>query len=292
MSTGNRILIIAEIGECFNGDIRIAKKLIDVAKETDCDLVKFQTLDSTNISDSDPERDWLKKVSLNPKKIANLINYAKDSGIDILFTPENIETAGWLLDAELSNVKIASSSVTDAELVKFVGENFQKVFISTGMASLEEVHSAIDFLKNVPELYIMHCVSEYPTGPLLEQRGLKALSHENVNLNMMKILMKSFSDKKVGYSDHTSGILAPIAAAAMGAQVIEKHVTLDREIPIKNFNSGKTYLGTDHVLAIEPANLKKMILAIREIEKMLGPMEWQRSDGEKTLREFIRTRFS
>ena len=96
---------------------------------------------------------------------------------------------------------------------------------------------------------------------------------------------------KIGYSDHTSGILAPIAAVAMGAMVVEKHVTLDRKKPIENFNKGKKYLGTDHILSAEPEELKEMVSQIREVEKMLGKPKWERSEGEKILRNFLRKRF-
>ena len=105
----------------------------------------------------------------------------------------------------------------------------------------------------------MHCISEYPTGPLLEQRGLKALSNEDVRLNMMRMLIELFPQYNIGYSDHTCGILAPLVAVAMGAKVIEKHITLDRQTPMKNFETGGEYLGTDHVLSLEPEELGEMV---------------------------------
>lgn len=286
-----KTIIIAEVGECFNGDIETAKRLIYEVKEAGCDIVKFQTLDYENISDDDPERDWFKKIALNPEKIRYLINCANEIGIQILFTPENIKTAEWLLEQNQKDVKIPSSSAADRELTAFINDNFDRVFMSTGLASLDEVNEAANNLSDVKELYIMHCVSEYPTGPLLQQRGLKALSHEDVRLNMMKILMALFPHHKVGYSDHTDGILAPIAAVAAGADVIEKHITLDRKTPIKNFETGGEYMGTDHVLSIEPPELKEMVRQIREAEKILGEWKWQRSEGERILRDFLRERF-
>jgi N,N'-diacetyllegionaminate synthase len=287
----NNTIIIAEVGECFNGDLNIAKLLISKTKDAGCDLVKFQTLDYENIADDDPERDWFRKIALNPEKIGVLINFAKSSGIDILFTPSNLKTSKWLLDAGLKDVKIASSSVSDKEFRDFVKENFARVFLSTGMCSLDEVNEAVEGLGGVKDLSILHCVSEYPTGPLLEQRGLKALASEEVRLNMMRILMALYPQYKIGYSDHTDGILAPVAAVAAGARIIEKHVTLDRRTPVENFRQGKEYLGTDHVLSIEPAELKEMVRQIREVEKMVGPWKWQRSQGEIILRDFLRGRF-
>lgn len=287
----NKTIIIAEVGECFNGDLDIARRLIFEAKDAGCDIVKFQTLDYENISEDDPEKDWFKKIALDPEKISKLKEFAGEAGIKITFTPENIKTATWLLNAGLDSVKIASSSMADIEFVQFVNNHFKQVFLSTGMATIDEVIKVVDNLADVKDLYIMHCVSEYPTGPLLEQRGLKALSNENVRLNMMKILMLLFPQFKVGYSDHTDGILAPIAAVAAGARIIEKHITMDRATPIRNFETGGKYLGTDHVLSIEPKELKEMVRQIREVESMFGEWKWERTEGEEILRDFLRGRF-
>lgn len=287
----NKTIIIAEIGECFNGDFDIAKRLISIAQNAGCDIVKFQTLDYENISEDDPEKEWFKKIALNPEKIKYLTEYADKIRIKILFTPENIKTATWLLDLGHKSLKVASSSISDINYFEFINGHFEQVFLSTGMASLNEVNEAVNNLGKVKDLYILHCISEYPTGPLLKQRGLKSLSHEDVRLNMMKILMKLFPQHKIGYSDHTSGILAPLAAVAAGAKVIEKHITLDRKTPIRNFETGIEYLGTDHVLSIEPAELKEMIRQIREVEKLFGDWKWERSEGENILRDFLRGRF-
>jgi N,N'-diacetyllegionaminate synthase len=288
----DRVIIIAEIGECFNGDLETAKRLITEAKGAGCDIVKFQTLDYENISDDDPEREWFKKIALNPDKIDLLIRYAGEAGINILFTPENVKTAKWLSHAGLKSIKIASSTMADKELVQFIKDCFDTVFISTGMASLDEVNEAVSVLSGVRDFYLMHCISEYPTGPLLEQRGLKALDLKDVHLNMMNILMALFPYLKVGYSDHTDGILAPVAAVAAGARVIEKHITLDRRIPVEHFERGEEYMGTDHILSLEPPELKEMVRQIREVELILGRWKWERTEGEKILREFLRGRFS
>jgi len=288
----DKVIIIAEIGECFNGDLETAKSLIIEAKGAGCDIVKFQTLDYENISDDDPEREWFKKIALNPDKIDFLIRYAGEIDINILFTPENVKTAKWLSYAGLKSIKIASSTMADKELVKFIKDCFDIIFISTGMASLDEVNEAVSALSGVRDLYLMHCISEYPTGPLLEQRGLKALDLKNVHLNMMKILMSLFPHLKIGYSDHTDGILAPIAAVAAGARVIEKHITLDRRMPIEHFERGGEYMGTDHILSLEPPELKAMVREIRAVESIMGNWKWERTEGEMVLREFLRGRFN
>lgn len=290
--TVKKTIIIAEIGECFNGDLGAAKKLIREAKTAGCDIAKFQTLDCENISEDDPEKEWFRKIALDPVSIRYLIECGRKIGIQVLFTPENVKTAAWLVDAGLDDVKIASSTLTDRRLLSFANQNFKRIYISTGMATVGEIKSAVRALRKVRELFIMHCVSEYPTGPLLEKRGLRALASEDVRLNMMKIIKGLFPSHRVGYSDHTSGILAPIAAVAAGAEVIEKHITLDRKMPIRNFNLRKRYMGTDHVLSAEPKELREMVRSIREIEKMFGPSKWERSEGEKVLRDFLRGRFT
>ncbi len=285
------VLVIAEIGECFNGDMEVARQLIQVARDAGCDYAKFQTLDATKISDDDPERDWFLKISLTAEQIVTLIGYGEQVGIPVLFTPENEETAVWLCEQELQAVKLASSSLVDESLLRYVKNHFSTVFLSTGMGSLDEINDAVRCLGEVPHLYVLHCTSEYPTGNLLEQRGLKALASEDVHINMMKMLMQLFPQHKVGYSDHTVSTLAPVAAVAAGASVIEKHITLDRETPIHNFHEGGEYMGTDHVLALEPDELQEMIRQIREVEVMLGPWRWERSEGEKVLVKFLRGRF-
>jgi sialic acid synthase SpsE len=287
-----RTIIIAEIGECYNGDLATAERLMKSARDAGCDIAKFQTLDYEQIAPDDPEKEWFERIALTPARIDDLIARARKVGIEILFTPENVKTAGWLVERGLRDVKIASSSVADAPFVRFVNDHFYRVFISTGMASLDEVRQAVATLHSIPELHIMHCISEYPTGPLLEQRGLKALAHEDVRLNMMRMLMEIFPQHAIGYSDHTAGILAPVAAVAMGASVIEKHITLDRKTPVEAYRTGKTYLGTDHVLSLEPDELAEMVRQIREVETMFGPRTWERSEGERLLRDFLRGRFA
>ena len=141
-------------------------------------------------------------------------------------------------------------------------------------------------------MIILHCISEYPTGPLLEQRGLKALDERDAHLNMINILKREFPQYKIGYSDHTDGIFAPVTAVAMGAEVIEKHFTLDKKTPIYNYEQKKEYMGTDHVLSIEPDDLRKMVELIRRVEICQGSMEWNRSEGEIILREFLRGRYT
>ncbi|MBI3969362.1 MAG: N-acetylneuraminate synthase family protein [Chloroflexi bacterium] len=291
MENDRRVVVIAEVGECYNGDLAVARRLIEVAKHADCDYAKFQTLDATQVSEDDPERDWFLRVALDAGEIDQLVAYGREVGIGVLFTPENAATAAWLFERKLPAVKLASSSLVDHELLRYVNGRFETVFMSTGMGTLDEITAAVACLDRVPNLFILHCVSEYPTGPLLERRGLRALAPEDVRLNMMKMLMALFPQHHIGYSDHTAGLLAPLAAVAAGARVVEKHLTLDRETPVRHFHEGGEYLGTDHVLSLEPDELRLMMRQLREVESMLGPWRWERSEGEQILREFLRGRF-
>ena len=286
------VQIIAEVGECFNGSMEQARKMIKEAAQAGCDTVKFQILDMDEVSVDDPEYDWFRKIELDREKIRLLKKWAEEEHIDILFTPVSLKTASFLVEEGLHTVKIASSFIRKKELIEYINEHFRTVYVSTGMADLEEVRMAVQILKKPEEVIILHCISEYPTGPLLEQRGLKALNEQNAHLNMINILKQEFHEYRVGYSDHTDGIFIPIIAVAMGAKVIEKHFTLDRQTPIRNYEQKKEYMGTDHVLSIEPDDLRKMVELIRRVEKCQGDMRWSRSEGEIILRDFLRGRYT
>ena len=251
--------IIAEVGECFNGSMEQARRMIKEAKQAGCDVVKFQILDMDEVSEDDPEYDWFYKIELGKEKIRLLKKWAEDEHIDILFTPVSLKTASFLVEESVRTVKIASSFIRKKELIEYINEHFQTVYVSTGMADLEEVRRILQILKKPVEVIILHCISEYPTGPLLEQRGLKALNEQDAHLNMINILKQEFPEYRIGYSDHTDGIFVPVIAAAMGAEVIEKHFTLDRQTPIRKYVQKKEYMGTDHVLSVEPNDLKKMV---------------------------------
>lgn len=286
------VQIIAEVGECFNGSMESAKEMIAKAASSGCDIVKFQILDMSEVSTSDPEYDWFKKIELDRGKVHLLKQWADEAGIGILFTPVSVKTAEYIYDEGMDTVKIASSFVRKRELLDYINNHFKRVYMSTGMAELDEVHQALELLDKPEEIILLHCVSEYPTGPLLEQRGLKALDEKDAHLNMILLLKKEFPDLQVGYSDHTDDIFVPTIAAAMGAEVIEKHFTLDKKTPIDNFNQKKEYMGTDHVLSVEPESLSEMVRQIRRVEVCQGNLHWHRSDGEIILRDFLRGRYS
>lgn len=286
-----RTTVIGEVGECFNGDFDTALKMIDEISKAGCDIVKFQLLDLDEVAYDDPEKDWFQKLELQPEKIEMLMKHAELCKIGILFTPVSVKTASWMHELGCQEVKIASSFLKKKELIDYVNQYFQKVYISTGMAELTEIQQTLDRLDKIQDICILHCISEYPTGPLLEKRGLVAMKEEDAHLNMLSILMERFAGHRIGYSDHTDGIFVPVIAAAMGADVIEKHVTLDRKTPVERYKKGFDYMGTDHVLSIEPEKLKEMVSQIRRIEAVKGNNVWERSAGEKILLEFLRQRY-
>lgn len=285
------VQVIAEVGECFNGDMDTARQMIHVAKDAGCDTVKFQLLDMVEVATDDPERDWFAKIELDPKRISQLISWGGEEGIDILFTPVSVKTARWLLDAGQRQVKIASSFVKKRELLSFINQNFDLVYASTGMASIDDINLMLTELDRPSEVRLFHCISEYPTGPLLEERGLVAMREEDAHLEMMSMMRCLFPGMKIGYSDHTDEILVPVLAAAMGADMIEKHFTLDKKTPIEHFNRRLEYMGTDHVVSVEPDGLKEMVSLVRRAERIRGERVWERSAGERILIEFLQGRY-
>jgi N,N'-diacetyllegionaminate synthase len=258
------VTIIAEAGVNHNGDINIAKKLIDVASDAGVDYVKFQTFKAENLvqrnakkasyqidntDNSDSQFTMLKKLELSHEAHQELIAYCKSKKVKFLSTAFDFESIDFLKN-KLDFYKIPSGEITNLPYLEKVAELGLSVVMSTGMANMQEVREAFEvLLKNglkKEDITILHCNTEYPT-PM-----------EDVNLTAMLSIEKELG-VKIGYSDHTLGIEIPIAAVAMGASIIEKHFTLER-----NMN------GPDHKASLEPDELKSMVTAIRNIELALG----------------------
>ncbi len=257
-----RILIIAEAGVNHNGNLETAKQLAMAAKECGADIVKFQTarLDSLvskyagtaeyqkrNTGKEESQKEMLKKLLLSFEDFIELADYCREIGIQFLSTPFDIESIRFL-DNMQDIWKVPSGEITNYPYLVEIGKTKKKVILSTGMSTMKEVHEAVDTLKSkgTPELTLLHCTTEYP-APVKE-----------VNLNVMDTLRNEFGCP-VGYSDHTQGIEISLAAAAMGASVIEKHFTLDRNMP-----------GPDHKASLEPDALKRLAEGIRKIELAKG----------------------
>lgn len=267
----SKVVIIAEAGVNHNGDIQVAKKLIDAAVEAGVDYVKFQTFNAdslvsksakkaeyqtVNINDGDDSQyTMLKKLELSHENHLELMAYCSERNIQFFSTAFDVEGVKYLNDLGLSFFKIPSGEITNYPYLKAVALCGKPVVMSTGMCTQDEVRDALEVLVNFglkkEQISILHCNTEYPT-PM-----------KDVNLKAMLAIQKTFG-VEVGYSDHTLGIEVPIAAVALGATIIEKHFTLDRTLP-----------GPDHVASLEPNELKAMVTAIRNIELALS------GDGEK-----------
>lgn len=258
-------VIIAEAGVNHNGELQKAKELIDVAANAGVDYVKFQTFNADrlvtktakraayqdqNTADTDNQYEMLKKLELSHEAHHLLIAYAKKKGIQFLSTAFDLDSLDFLKALGLNLAKIPSGEITNLPYLRKIAQLFPKVILSTGMATMEEIEAAIQVLfKNGTKkenLTVLHCNTEYPT-PM-----------EDVNLKAMLYIKKELG-VAVGYSDHTLGIEVPIAAVALGATLIEKHFTLDRNME-----------GPDHRASLEPAELKLMVESIRNVEKAIA----------------------
>lgn len=259
----DKVFIIAEAGVNHNGSLEIAKKMVDCAVDAGVDAIKFQTFKTENIvcksaqkaeyqkNTTDTEEnqfEMLKKLELTVQMHEEILQYCYEKGIQFLSTPFDLESIDYLNNAGITIMKIPSGEITNYPYLKKIGQTGKKIILSTGMSELEEVKAAVKVLRDngSKEITILHCNTEYPTP------------FEDVNLKAM-ISLKEKLDFNIGYSDHTEGIEIPIAAVAMGATVIEKHFTLDKNLE-----------GPDHKASLEPKELKAMVQAIRNVEKALG----------------------
>jgi len=269
-----KIFIIAEAGVNHNGSIKTAKKMIDRAAECGADAIKFQTFKSENLvsktakkaeyqinntSNYDSQFIMLKKLELSFDSFKELNVYCKSKNILFLSTPFDMESIEFLESIDMNIWKIPSGEITNLPYLIKIANTRKSVIMSTGMSNTDEIEEAVKLLKNngAGEIKLLHCNTEYPTP------------YEDVNLRAMQTLRKKFKCE-VGYSDHTQGIEVSIAAAALGANIIEKHFTLDKDME-----------GPDHKASIEPDEVKEMIKSIRNIEKALGTDEKKVSGSER-----------
>ncbi len=273
----SKTLIIAEAGVNHNGDINIAKKLIDYASEAEADIVKFQTFKAEKIvskiakkadyqrltteKSDDFQFSMLKKLELSKEDHIELKKHAESKNIDFLSTAFDLESIDLLVELGITLFKIPSGEITNLPYLEKVASVAKKVIISSGMCEMSEIIEAVNIMKKQglsnSDIVILHCNTEYPT-PM-----------GDVNLLAMQSI-KDATDILVGYSDHTLGIEIPIAAVALGAQVIEKHFTYDKNAD-----------GPDHKASLEPHELKMMVKSIRNIEKALGNKNKIISESER-----------
>ena len=277
---GNPCFVIAEAGVNHNGDFYMAKKLIDAAKEAGADAVKFQTFvaeevvtitarmaeyQEKNTGKKETQLEMIKKFELSSPNFLELKKYCDKKGIIFLSTPHT-EDAAEFLKPLVTAYKIGSGDLTNLPFLKKIAIKNKPIILSTGMSNLSEVAEAVSVIAKTgnKKIILLHCTTNYPCPP------------DEVNLRAMITLKKEFN-LPVGYSDHTKNIFAPIMAIAMGATVIEKHFTLNKNLP-----------GPDHKASLEPAELKEMVYNIRQAEKILGSDVKKPAESEKKIMKIVR----
>lgn len=259
--------VIAEAGVNHNGSLELALRLVDEAVKAKVDAVKFQTFNAEklvsknaikaeyqvqNTGSNESQYAMLKKLELSYNDFRTIKEYCDKSNIQFLSTAFDQDSVDFLFDLGMRIFKIPSGEITNYPYLVKIAKTGCPIILSTGMATLNEVREAVELLQKngAEEITVLHCTTEYPAP------------YNEVNLRAMHTMSEELS-LPVGYSDHTNGIEIPVAAVALGAKVIEKHFTLDRNLP-----------GPDHVSSLDPSELGKMMIAIRNVESSLG-------DGEK-----------
>jgi N,N'-diacetyllegionaminate synthase len=276
-------IVIAEAGVNHNGSLETAKALVDVAQTSGADFIKFQTFISKNLATpiagkadyqkkftdkNQSQLEMLSNLELTHNDHKELIRYCDVKGINFLSSAFDIDSVEMLIGLGINIFKIPSGEITNLPYLKKIGEQNGRVILSTGMSSIEEVEEAMNILKDSgtkhSNITLLHCTSEYPTPSNM------------VNLRAM-LTLRDYFGVKVGYSDHTEGIEIGIAAVALGASVIEKHFTLDRNMQ-----------GPDHKSSLEPNELSQLVTSIRKIEVSLGDGKKYPTPGELKNREVAR----
>ena len=261
----DRVFIIAEAGVNHNGDVDLAKKLIDVAADAGADAVKFQTFKAGNMVSKDTPKaeyqktdkqsdggqlEMLRKLELDEAAHIDLMRYAEEKGIMFMSTPFDHDSIELLNRLGLKIFKIGSGDLTNVPYLRHIARLNKKIILSTGMADMNEISLSLKVLLDsgvaIDHITLLHTNTAYPTA------------YSDVNLRAMTSIAEEFGTK-VGYSDHTPGIEVPVAAVAIGAELIEKHFTLSRDME-----------GPDHKASLEPTELKAMVSAIRNIELAMG----------------------
>lgn len=271
--------IIAEAGVNHNGSLDNAKKLVDIAKESGADAVKFQTFKAKDLVTKNAQKaeyqkklttecsqfEMIEKLELSEDDFRELANYANENGIIFLSSPFDIGSVDLLDEIGIPAFKLSSAEITNYSLLEHVASKNKPVILSTGMATLEEIEEAVTFLqRRINDLVLMHCITSYPA------------KIEDTNLKFIETLRSTFK-VPVGFSDHTLGIEMPIAAVAMGSCVIEKHFTLNKNLD-----------GPDHKASLEPSEFKKMVVSIRNVERGIGTGIKELTNEEKEIKRIVR----
>ena len=279
----NRTFIIAEAGVNHNGNVQFAYRLVDAAVNCGANAIKFQTfrtekIISKNVAKAQYQRDntsqdesqfeMIKKLELSYNDFINIKHYCDEKQIIFLSTPDEEESLDFLCDViNVPYIKVGSGEITNLPFLKRVASKNKPIILSTGMAYIGEVEKALDTIystNNNANVILLHCTTNYPTP------------YEEVNLRAMLTLREAFK-LPVGYSDHTIGVEIPVAAVAMGACIIEKHFTLDRNMQ-----------GPDHKASLEPDDFERMVRAIRNVEDALGNGIKRPTKSEEEMKNVVR----
>lgn len=271
---GGEPYIVAELNSSHNGKIDIAKEMIDAAKDCGCDAVKFQSwsaesLYSRDYYEQNPiSKRMVSRFSLKPEELLELSEYCNSVGIDFSSTPYSLEEVDFLINqCNAPFVKVASMDINNLSYLKYIAKTNVPIILSTGMATAEEIETAVDVIENEgnTDICILHCVSLYP------------VEAQFVNLNNMVMLKEKFPHYAVGYSDHTIGSEVACAAVGLGAALIEKHFTLDNK-----------KIGWDNQMATEPADMKNLVIRCHSVHSSLGEYERRLTPDELEQRKKMR----
>ena len=268
--------IIAEIGINHNGDLNIAKQLIDIAKVAGCDSVKFQKRNpdvcvpehqKSVVRDTPWGRmtylDYKYKVEFDKEEYDEIDRYCKDKDIEWSASPWDLDSLEFLMGYDIPYIKIPSAMLTNVELLKASSLTGKKIILSTGMSTIEEIDKAVGIISGC-DYELLHCNSAYPAP------------NEDLNLNCIKTLKDRYKCE-VGYSGHEFGLTTTIASVALGASIVERHITLDR-----------TMWGTDQLCSVEPQGLIKLVRGVRELEEAMGSDKKIVTEKEKQIKEKLR----
>ena len=276
------IFLIGEAGVNHNGEMSIAKKLIDKASEANVDAVKFQTFITDQLVLKEvPKADYQRKTKNDNENFAEMVkkyeftkdqfkilrNYCVKKGIIFLSTPFDETSVEWLEGLNVPIFKVGSGDMNNFPLLKLICTKKKPIFLSTGMSTLKEVEESLNFIKlnGISEIVIFQCTSDYPTP------------YEDINLNVIDTYKKTFPNNLIGFSDHSEGIEASIGAVVKGVKVIEKHFTLNKDME-----------GPDHKASLDPDELSRWVLSIRNVEKALGKPEKIPSKSELEIAKVAR----
>jgi len=276
-----RCFIIAEAGVNHNGDIQLAKQLVQAAARAGADAVKFQTFQAAHLVTADAPQaayqarntgvsesqfDMLKRLELPLEDFAELNRVCQAEGIMFMSTAFDEDSSDFLAALDMPIFKIPSGELTNLPLLRHIARHGRPMIVSTGMGTIEEIKEAVDAIKAAgnEDITVLHCVTDYPTPP------------DQVNLRAMHVIQEALQ-VPIGYSDHTMGIEASVIAVAAGAKVIEKHFTLDCNLP-----------GPDHKASLEPEDLAAMVRGIRRVEVLLGSGKKQPNEAELAVAKIVR----